>query len=186
MIMGDDFAVTVDDIIVFNTQPAPFSTNPQSQNWWGHEVTHVEQYQRWGVEEFAYRYAKDAGAALEGEAKARGAAVVMKISNARQNVPNPDPTFFAQNSEQYVARCYFTQDHSRFFHLVTDRGRIFDVDPISGASTQAGWAQPAQPPAAGWTYEIEGASYPVLPDGKIMMKNSAGQLVQVGEVLRLN
>jgi Domain of unknown function (DUF4157) len=78
-LMGDDHAVTVDDIIVFNRLPPAFTSSPTSREWWGHEVTHVEQYQRWGVDEFAYRYAMDYRVP-EGEAKARGRAVRLKIA----------------------------------------------------------------------------------------------------------
>jgi hypothetical protein len=66
---GDDYAVTVDDIIVFNVQPPSFQNNPY---WWGHEVTHVEQYGQLGIETFAFKYVSSAGADLENPAIARG------------------------------------------------------------------------------------------------------------------
>lgn len=73
---GDkDFAVTADDIIVFNVAPPAFKDDPW---WWGHEVTHVEQYKQMGVEEFARRYVFSAGADLENPANRRGDQVLEK------------------------------------------------------------------------------------------------------------
>lgn len=48
-------AVTLVDIIVFRTQQAAQS----DVALWAHELKHVEQYQQWGVQEFARRYTRD-------------------------------------------------------------------------------------------------------------------------------
>ncbi|MNF04821.1 hypothetical protein D3C80_2044220 [compost metagenome] len=51
----DTEAVTLVDVIVFR------SLNDAMENLplWAHELKHVEQYQQWGVEEFAARYSRD-------------------------------------------------------------------------------------------------------------------------------
>ena len=53
---GDDYAVVVDDVIVFVREP---DLNDEGDiEWWAHELHHVYQYEEWGVDLFAYRYAK--------------------------------------------------------------------------------------------------------------------------------
>lgn len=47
---GWGHAVVVDDVIVFSQDPG------MNVRWWAHEVTHVAQYARLGVEEFARTY----------------------------------------------------------------------------------------------------------------------------------
>lgn len=55
--LGDDgFAVPVDDVIVFSDPPSSDPDDDQALHWWAHELTHVCQYSRWGVEEFALNY----------------------------------------------------------------------------------------------------------------------------------
>ena len=51
----DTEAVTLVDIIVFR------NLNDAMDNLalWAHELKHVEQYQQWGVREFAVRYSRD-------------------------------------------------------------------------------------------------------------------------------
>ncbi|SDO65984.1 eCIS core domain-containing protein [Pseudomonas jinjuensis] len=51
----DTEAVTLVDVIVFR------SLNDAMENLplWAHELKHVEQYQQWGVKEFATRYSRD-------------------------------------------------------------------------------------------------------------------------------
>lgn len=48
---GENFAVTLDNIIVFSTEP-----NPDDVWWWGHEMQHTVQYKLLGIEGFAARY----------------------------------------------------------------------------------------------------------------------------------
>lgn len=66
---GTDHAVVVDDIIVFSRRPG--SSEIGDLEWWAHEIYHVYQYSSFGVDEFAYRYAKD-WASLENEAEQSG------------------------------------------------------------------------------------------------------------------
>ncbi|MCW2271186.1 hypothetical protein D3C77_03240 [compost metagenome] len=48
-------AVTLIDIIVFRNQ----ADAEDNAALWAHELQHVQQYQQWGVEEFARRYSRD-------------------------------------------------------------------------------------------------------------------------------
>ncbi len=66
---GSGHAVVVDDVIVFSQDPA---TN---MFWWGHEMTHVAQYAKFGVDEFAHRYITD-HKKLEAEADQLGGRAV--------------------------------------------------------------------------------------------------------------
>jgi len=60
---GDAAAVTMIDVIVFQSE-----ADAQSDlKLWAHELTHVMQYRRWGVDGFAARYVAD-GNAVEREA----------------------------------------------------------------------------------------------------------------------
>lgn len=78
----DEGAVTLDDVVVF-------SEPKTAQNlWlWAHELTHVEQYKRLGVDGFAVRYATHA-AELEREADAKAWRVVREIRARRAAGPN--------------------------------------------------------------------------------------------------
>lgn len=73
---GGKHAVTVDDIIVFSEEPG------NSLWWWGHEVQHVVQYDRLGVDEFARKYIFDHGD-IEKEADEVGDRVVQANLVAR-------------------------------------------------------------------------------------------------------
>jgi hypothetical protein len=60
---GDAVALTLGDVVQFKTErmaQADLKT-------WAHELTHVMQYQRWGVDGFAQRYVRDS-AEVEQEA----------------------------------------------------------------------------------------------------------------------
>jgi len=48
-------AVTLVDIIVFRSQDDALN----NVALWAHELKHVQQYQQWGVGEFATRYTRD-------------------------------------------------------------------------------------------------------------------------------
>ena len=71
-------AVTLIDTIVFRNEADALS----SDVLWAHELTHVRQYDRWGLDEFARRYAGDHkaveaeayGFQAEYEARKKGAA----------------------------------------------------------------------------------------------------------------
>lgn len=60
---GDAQAITLGDVILFRTARAA----ENDLKLWAHELTHVMQYQRWGIEGFADRYVRD-NAAVEREA----------------------------------------------------------------------------------------------------------------------
>ena len=55
---GDAAAITLGDVVLFR-DPQQASTDLQL---WAHELTHVLQYQRWGIAGFAERYVGDARA----------------------------------------------------------------------------------------------------------------------------
>jgi hypothetical protein len=57
-------AVTLGDVIMFRDDHAAHT----DAKLWAHELTHVMQYERWGVEGFATRYLQDYGA-VEREAR---------------------------------------------------------------------------------------------------------------------
>jgi hypothetical protein len=60
---GDAAAITMIDVVVFQSE-----ADAQSDlKLWAHELTHVMQYRRWGVDGFAARYVAD-GNAVEREA----------------------------------------------------------------------------------------------------------------------
>jgi hypothetical protein len=64
MTYGHIDAVTLVDVILFRDDDAARS----DAKLWAHELTHVMQYERWGVEEFATRYLQDSEA-VEQEAR---------------------------------------------------------------------------------------------------------------------
>lgn len=60
---GDARAITLGDVILFKTD----SLAQSDTKMWAHELTHVMQYQRWGIDGFASRYVRDS-AGVEQEA----------------------------------------------------------------------------------------------------------------------
>ncbi|WP_158258517.1 eCIS core domain-containing protein [Rhodopila globiformis] len=54
---GDAKAITLGDVILFKNEQLA-ETNLKL---WAHELTHVMQYQRWGIAGFAERYVRDSG-----------------------------------------------------------------------------------------------------------------------------
>jgi hypothetical protein len=60
---GDATAITLGDVILFKSEHLAET----DLKVWAHELTHVMQYERWGVEGFAGRYVRDS-AAVEQEA----------------------------------------------------------------------------------------------------------------------
>jgi hypothetical protein len=60
---GDATAVTLGEVILFKSERVAEG----DLKVWAHELTHVMQYQRWGVDGFAERYVRDS-AAVEQEA----------------------------------------------------------------------------------------------------------------------
>jgi Domain of unknown function (DUF4157) len=64
MSYGDIDAVTLVDVVLVRDEYAAGS----DAKLWAHELTHVMQYERWGVEAFAARYLQDTNA-VEQEAR---------------------------------------------------------------------------------------------------------------------
>jgi hypothetical protein len=60
---GDATAITLGDVVLFKSERVA----QDNLKVWAHELTHVMQYQRWGVEGFAERYVRDS-ASVEREA----------------------------------------------------------------------------------------------------------------------
>jgi hypothetical protein len=55
---GDVEAITLIDVVLFRRE----ADAQQNAKLWAHELTHVVQYRRWGVEAFAARYIADSDA----------------------------------------------------------------------------------------------------------------------------
>jgi hypothetical protein len=55
---GDATAITLGDVVLFKNERLA----DNDLRVWAHELTHVMQYQRWGIEGFAERYVRDSGA----------------------------------------------------------------------------------------------------------------------------
>ena len=60
---GDATAITLGEVILFKSERVAEG----DLKVWAHELTHVMQYQRWGIDGFAERYVRDS-AAVEHEA----------------------------------------------------------------------------------------------------------------------
>jgi hypothetical protein len=60
---GDATAITLGDVVLFKNERVAET----DLKVWAHELTHVMQYQRWGIEGFAERYVRDS-TAVEREA----------------------------------------------------------------------------------------------------------------------
>ena len=197
--MGNDYAVVVDDIIVFNSNPPSFS---ESSFWWVHEMQHVEQYEKWGVERFAFNYIRDLGSSIERDAdnKARrvtnnshssnmGAAYLktdIGLSTHRnaRSIPN----------EYFVLQCFFPQDRYPVNYLVTNTGKIIAVDLYTGNWIHIGYATPPLANGVAWTYQTQHIKYAVTPNGGIMTEEPmydpwgrfmGNRFVQIGHVERL-
>jgi hypothetical protein len=55
---GDATSITLGEVILFKSERVAET----DLKVWAHELTHVMQYQRWGVDGFAERYVRDSGA----------------------------------------------------------------------------------------------------------------------------
>lgn len=74
--MGDHaFAVAVGSVIVFSIEPDSSDT---AIRWWAHELAHVDQYGRWGIDGFSERYVKNF-AEIETEAEAKAQEVILAL-----------------------------------------------------------------------------------------------------------
>ncbi|MFL5741135.1 MAG: hypothetical protein ACJ75B_13010 [Flavisolibacter sp.] len=184
----DHYAVTVDDIIVFKVEPGITGF----LSWWAHEIRHTEQYMQWGVELFAYKYIKDLGTSIEGDAESyekrvTGTSLTEFHTQAR----------FADNwqsVEKYVAQCFFPQDPYPVNYMVTDQGKIIAVNTMDGSWMQVGWSAPPVFEGTSWSYQTPMFRYSVTPQGGIFLDrliyDQFGRLVsnqplQVGHVVTL-
>ena len=184
--MGDGFAVVVDNIIVFNEYPPEF-TDDNARHWWVHEITHVAQYRDMGVEKFAWEYLRDLGRNIEGEADNLGAAFIKLDSNGvhmaslamEQRSAAIDATRHAVTSgpmaktygpiqEYFVVICHFPGDMYPVTYFVTNYGKIIVRNNVNGQTMQIGWATPGGSPDVAWVYRTNFVTYSVTPDGRIM------------------
>jgi len=190
--MGKGYAVVVDDIIVFNRQPPAFDDNP---HWWTHEMTHVDQYRRFGVENFAYKYMKDAGGSIEGEADAngerrtgRGRSVFADIRlsesqiGVRTNLPfekGSDGVARAV-SETFTHQCVFPNDEGISTILITNTSKIIMLDPIWGDYWQIGWVTaplPGSDKSVVATYQSEMGPAAIRNNNTICIWNGGWQVI---------
>lgn len=74
-------ALTLGEVIVFRD---PRSTHDLFL--WSHELTHVEQYERWGIPEFARRYLQD-HRQVEREADEQAVRIYRKLLEKHYNLP---------------------------------------------------------------------------------------------------
>lgn len=88
---GDTLAMTLDYVIVFKDGDDAL----HHVSTWVHELTHIEQYQRWGIADFAVRYLRNTEG-VEGEAfeaETRYAAWAATASGERPSAAQqPDAT----------------------------------------------------------------------------------------------
>ena len=199
-LFGTDHAVTVDDIIVFNATPPSFG---EAKFWWVHELTHVQQYERMGIEAFAYEYMRN-HQRLEDDADANARRFTndrSQVGKAYLNIGSFDMTGYRdgvnyqRNPEFYVAQCLFPLDRFPVNYLVTNYGRIVAVDPLTGNWLHIGFATPPLAPGVAWTYQTPLLRYAVSPNGGIFTTTPifdfygriAGyNYVQIGHVVRLS
>ncbi|MHC8339322.1 eCIS core domain-containing protein [Pseudomonas sp. HLT2-19-2] len=87
---GDANAITLDYVIVFKNENDAL----YSPNLWAHELTHVGQYRRWGIQDFAIHYVRNYRAVEDeayGEQSRHVAWVALRnTQNAATNSYNPD------------------------------------------------------------------------------------------------
>ncbi len=195
---GDDYAVVVDDVIVFNKQPGSFIENGE---WWAHEVTHVEQYSRWGIELFALKYLSGYSA-IENEADIRADKILGKNKFVR-TAPffrragqlgikireRTDRSFDGMNkhvAEHFVAQCFFTQDPRPYHYMITNTRKIIVVHAITGEWLHAGWATPPLARNMAWDYKTPNLRYAVTRNGIILTPDNFGRFQPIGHVTRIN
>jgi hypothetical protein len=201
-LFGEDYAVVVDDIIVFNTAPPSYGESKKAAFWWAHELTHVQQYEQLGIEAFAYRY-MIGHQRIEDDADANAA----RVTNDRSQVTKAylkvgsfdmtsyrDGTNYQKSPEQYVAQCVFPFDPLPITYLVTNFGRIIAVDPMTGNWLHIGFATPPVGRGVSWDYWTPNLRYAVMQNGTIVIPypvfDPYGRLAgynytQVGHVVRL-
>jgi len=197
--MGDHYAVVVDDIIVFKSNPPTFNDDPCL---WAHEMTHVEQYKRWGVEIFAYNYLKDLSKDIEGEANRKcNEFQLKKISQLSGTGILTYPMARIYNSyeqihfsETLIMQCIFYNDTVPLSYYVTSQGKIIAVNPVDGSSKDVGNTKPPNYIGSLWTLSTPEMNYSVNETGDIItyikVKSPSGgtlgyQGIKVGHVVKL-
>lgn len=92
LLLGQEFkdinAVTLEDVIVF--KDSELASRP---DLWAHEMIHVLQYRRLGVETFAYLYSSGASQAIENDAYSFQNFVASRLP---MNLSHPGPYWFTQ------------------------------------------------------------------------------------------
>lgn len=89
---GDAAAITLDDIVMFKSE------NDAQYNigLWAHELSHVQQYKSWGIDEFAKQYSKNHGD-VEAEAEANSSRFLtwhnIQERNKQQSFANHVPQY---------------------------------------------------------------------------------------------
>jgi hypothetical protein len=83
---GDRAAIALDTVLVFR------SRNEINSIWlWAHELAHIEQYRRWGVDDFTKRYIRD-HESIEAEASQRANAfMAWRVNRAAAYASQPGP-----------------------------------------------------------------------------------------------
>ena len=206
-LFGDgDWAVTVDDIMVFPRDPGSYQ---QSCQWWAHELTHVQQYAKWGVEQFAYNYVKGYHS-VEDEA-INNANTITNYGNcggtnqytqvqadiinrqvsynaATASVQTTSPVGYVPSllyqNEYYTAQCILPNNPLGAMFLITNMGRIIAVNPSNGQSMHVGFANPPRLGNVAWSFDMPAQDwkFAVGFDGRIYfptgpLLNYLGQVV---------
>lgn len=86
MMIAEPAGITLDDVIIFNDEIDPLSTDPATLEIWAHELTHVVQYGNMGVESFAFIYSYRPND-LEEQAYSNAGAVKQRTALAPQAGP---------------------------------------------------------------------------------------------------
>lgn len=99
---GDAAAITLDEIVMFRD----WDDAQGNLALWAHELTHVVQYDQWGVMDFAKRYVKDYGG-VEGEAEDNAGRFLTWYNMRQQTAEAQFPQFPGQEQSipQQSNRC---------------------------------------------------------------------------------
>lgn len=187
-------AVTVDDIIVFATDPGSYGA---SICHWTHEMIHVDQYRRWGIEDFAWKFVNTYP--IEKEANqtasritgyncengfegflglAGGSSAELETYQANDNQPL---LINQQTREVYVAQCFFNNNQYPAYYLITNTGKIFASNMYKDTQEHIGYSDNPKNLAFAWDIQILQYRYGVDYNGNIWaafpMKNGYGQII---------
>ncbi|MDO5970314.1 hypothetical protein Q4Q35_10900 [Flavivirga aquimarina] len=188
---NSNHAVTVDDIIVFYRTPKSFFEDPC---FWIHEMMHVEQYRKWGIERFAWKWLNKYP--IEKEANQQGSAIAGRPCNNGNETSGgfaggySSPTY-SQSLETYrsghptewfMAQCHFARNPYPYYYLITNTRKIIAVHIRNGSRIHIGYA--AAPFNMNFTWDFALFSnyrVGVTPDGRIWepvhLRNGFGQFL---------